>query len=82
MHLFRQLWHYQSYQVKNKALLTLQSMYWKQFQTEVMLSPDHNEDGIDDADIKSIKSKFAYTNDVMNNIYKRRSLVKPEDKKQ
>ena len=78
LHLFRHLWHYQSYQVKNKALLALQSLYWKKFQAEVMLSKDHqNEQGINDSDIKSLISKFAFTNDVMNNIHKRRSIKKP-----
>ncbi len=81
LHLFRHLWHYQSYLVKNKALLALQSLYWKQFQLEVMLSEDHYaEEGINESDIKSVKSKFAYTNDVMNTIYKRRSLVKQENR--
>lgn len=74
-HLFRHMWTYQAFAAKNKALLALQTEFWKQFQKDVMQSGDYEVQGLDSLEFRSVISRFAHTNDVMNRIYDRRSRV-------
>ena len=53
----------------------MQTVFWKHFQRDVMQSDDHEEQGLDQLEFKSLRSHFALTNDVMNRIYQRRTRV-------